>query len=264
MSDENRALEVLESIGYYRFSAYFLPFKQADDSYLPGITFEAVLQTYRFDQALRQLLFPLIEDIELYLRTQLAYYHSHKYGLLGYQDANNYNNRHDHQKFLDDIAIIIRRGSKTLPIKHYQQKYQGEIPIWVIIQYFTLGQLSFFYGDLPRADQKYIARTLFQSTDQNVTNWIYCVSLLRNACAHYSRLYNNQLVARPKTPKESPITLGRDIFSYVCVLRYLYPYVPKWNEEFLPNLTALFEAYASDIDLKRIGFPSNWYDILMK
>ena len=32
----------------------------------------------------------IIEEIELMLRTQLSYYHAHKYGPLGYKNKNNF------------------------------------------------------------------------------------------------------------------------------------------------------------------------------
>ena len=43
VSDTSLAKEVLSTINYYRFSAYFLPFKQADGTYKAETTFEKVL-----------------------------------------------------------------------------------------------------------------------------------------------------------------------------------------------------------------------------
>ena len=48
--------EVLRRTGYYHLSAYFLPFKKADDTYLPGTTFERIYAIYRFDAELRSIL----------------------------------------------------------------------------------------------------------------------------------------------------------------------------------------------------------------
>ena len=63
-----RATEILESINYYRLTAYFLPFKKSDDTYIEGTTLEKVYQIYEFDRKLRHLLFEIIEEIEIMLR----------------------------------------------------------------------------------------------------------------------------------------------------------------------------------------------------
>ena len=62
-------------------------------------------------------------------------------------------------------------------------------PIWVIVELFTLGMLSFFFADLNTQDQKDLARAVFHSTANNIKSWLRCCTDLRNICAHYGRLY---------------------------------------------------------------------------
>ena len=38
----------------------------------------------------------------------------------------------------------------------------------------------------------------------------------------------------------------------------------EWNEEIILKLEELIEKYKEDIDLKAIGFPKNWKEILLK
>ncbi|MCK9492325.1 MAG: Abi family protein [Sulfurimonas sp.] len=66
ISNEQYTLSKLEHINYYRISAYFLP----------NTTFEDIIKLYYFDTELRKIIFESIEVIEIYLRTQIAYYHS--------------------------------------------------------------------------------------------------------------------------------------------------------------------------------------------
>lgn len=125
------------------------------------------------------------------LRAQLSYYHAHKYGALGYICKDNYNNHHNHEKFIQQINDNIERNKNKLAVKHHKKFYGGKFPIWVIIELFTVGQLSLFYSDMLRTDKKAIAKNLYHTTDTNMASWLKCLTELRNNCAHYSRLYNS-------------------------------------------------------------------------
>jgi len=55
-ADSASTLFWLKRIGYYRLSAYFIPFKDAATGiFRPGTTFEQVIDLYRFDADLRRL-----------------------------------------------------------------------------------------------------------------------------------------------------------------------------------------------------------------
>ena len=71
ISDEAKAVRYLESIGYYRLSAYMYPFLKAPKEthlYKEGTTFRQVLNLYRFDKKLRMLFLNEIEKIEIAIR----------------------------------------------------------------------------------------------------------------------------------------------------------------------------------------------------
>ena len=104
-------------------------------------------------------------------------------------------------------------------VKHHKEHYGGKFPIWVVVELFTIGQLSFFYSDMIRADKKAIAKELYGTTDKNVESWIKCLTDLRNFCAHYSRLYNANLVSIPATPDGFSYRLKRKVFDYIIVLK---------------------------------------------
>lgn len=260
-SDENYAKEILKQINYYRLTAYFLPYKE-NDKYISGTSFDNMYRTYEFDRKLRRLLLSAIEEIEIMLRAQISYYHAHTYGALGYENGAIYNKQHNHKKFIEEILNDISHNRNKPLVKHHQEKYGGKFPIWVVIELFTIGQLSFFYTDMLRADKKAIARNLYSTTDKNLESWIKCLTELRNFCAHYSRLYNSCLSSIPATPKNFPYKLQRKVFDYILVLKFLYYDPKKWNERFLIELKALIEEFSENIELERIGFPQNWENIL--
>lgn len=65
-SDETKAVRYLESIGYYRLSAYMYPFLKVpkeSHQYKEETTFQQVLNLYRFDKKLRMFLLNEIEKL---------------------------------------------------------------------------------------------------------------------------------------------------------------------------------------------------------
>jgi abortive infection bacteriophage resistance protein len=258
VSDIPLCEEILSRINYYRLSAYFLPFKKADGNYVPGTEFNTVYQIYEFDRKLRNLLFAAIEEVEIYLRTKFAYYHAHKYGALGYMDAGNYNRRHRHDRFMGLVQTEINNNKKGLFVQHHITNYGGQFPVWVITELFTFGMLSYFYGDLPSPDQKWIAKTVFGTIPKNLVSWLRCCTDLRNICAHYGRLYFRLFAAVPANLPGLEKTAERRLFGALLALKALYPDMGKWNTEIRPALCSLIKSYSQAIRLDHIGFPVDW------
>ena len=264
IKDENACEKILREINYYRLTAYFLPFRQSDNSYADGTTIERVYRIYEFDRLLRSMLLSVIEEVEIFLRTQLAYYHAHKYGAIGYQNPANFNQRHKEETFKNLWQTEIQRNQDVLFVKHYQQKYGGIFPIWVLVELFSFGMLSHFYSDLKLADQRLIANNEFGVRNNELASWLRCCTDLRNICAHYGRLYYRVFSAVPVSNSKEPFPTNRRLFSNILMLKYLYQDFEKWNYSFIPKISALIEEYQTDISLDHIGFPNNWEDILKK
>ncbi len=256
IDDEEFCKEALATLNYYRFSAYFLPFRTSDKKYIEGTTFRRVYHIYEFDRKLRNLLFKAIEVIEVDLRSQLAHYHAMKYGALGYMDPNNFSEKHDVEKFLKNIKSEITKNKKNLFVKHHLKNYGGQFPIWVIIELFTFGMLSYFYSDLITQDQKVIAR-IFNTSYTNMKSWLKCCTDLRNICAHYGRLYYRVFDSVPGG-MEIPEDVKCRLWGSVLTVKELYPFPERWNAEFIPQLSALFDEYSENIDLCHIAFPEDW------
>ena len=264
VSDEAFCEEVLSRISYYRLSAYFLTFRMKDGKYKQGTDFNTVYKLYEFDRKMRRLLFSVIEELEVYLRTQFSYYHAHKYGADGYLNPANFNSRHNHLNFSAHINDLVNSNSKIAFVKHHINKYSGQFPLWVISELFTFGMLSYFYADMITVDQKKLARDLFQTSVPNLKSWLYCLTVLRNVCAHNNRLYFTVFSAVPPNLPHIDKKTENKLFASVMALRQLYPDSDKWNNEFLPTMSALFEEYKNVITLRHIGFPEDWEPLLRK
>lgn len=262
IDDEQFCKEILSTISYYRLSAYFLPFKESDENYSNGTSFKKVYHIYEFDRKLRRIILSAIEVIEIYLRSQLSYFHAIKYGSLGYLDPNNFNSRHDSEKFMDNINREISNNKKVLFVKHHVDNYEGQFPIWVISELFTFGMLSYFYNDLKTSDQKILAYQ-FNIHYKDLISWLRCCTDLRNICAHYGRLYYRIFSAIPSGFKLQEYE-KRGLWGAVLAVKALYPSCDKWNSEFMPQITSLFEQYSDDIQLDHLAFPNDWKLQLMK
>lgn len=253
----------LAEINYYRLTAYFLPFRQGNGSYMEGTSFHTVYRIYEFDRKLRRILFTAVEEVEIYLRAKLAYFHAQKYGPLGYLDAGNFSPRHQGDKFSENIEREIQNNSKALFVKHHLTKYNGKFPVWVIVELFTLGMLSRFYADMTTSDRKELAKSLYSTTPKNLISWLRCITDLRNICAHYGRLYYRVFTASPAGFSISESSKRR-LWGTLLALKELYPGKEKWNSETLEAVKALVEEYRGDINLYHIAFPEDWKDQLKK
>ena len=260
--DDTRCLRVLETVNYYRFTAYFLPFREADGTYRPGTSFEKVYRIYEFDRKLRGILLSALEEVEIYLRAKFAYFHAHKYGAEGYMDSGCFSSEHRAEEFNSNFQREVLRNSRSAFVRHHLEQYEGHFPVWVAVELFSFGMLSRFYSDLITEDRKHLARDMYGATAKKMISWLRCCTDLRNICAHYGRLYYRIFPAMP-AGVDADGRQKRQLWGAVLALRGLYPEREKWNSAILPELSALFEAYQKDISLRHLGFPDDWEDRLL-
>lgn len=257
INDSNQCIAVLETVNYYRFTAYFLPFKLSDGQYREGTQFRRVYRIYEFDRKLRSILFAALEEVEIFLRAKFSYFHVHKYGAEGYMDETSFSGKHQAIKFKENLEREISSNKRSAFVAHHNEKYEGHFPLWVAVELFSFGMLSRFYSDMKTEDKKQIARELYGTVPKNVSSWLRCCTDLRNICAHYGRLYYRIFPAIPagvetETPQRS------QLWGAVLALKQLYPSDATWNSAILSAISALFEEYRDDIVLSHIGFPADW------
>ena len=269
VSDRDAAIAALKRVNYYRLTAYLLPFrKQGIDAYKKDTTFERIYAIYEFDRKMRTILFAAIEEIETFLRTQFSYYHAAKYTPLGYLSPKNFRDNCKHNTFIERFEREVERNNSLLFVKHHKENYNGNFPLWVAVELFSFGTISRFYSDLKTSDQKTLSKTLYPEISLNNTvlsSWFRCLTDLRNTCAHYGRLYYRTFPAVPKTPHMKvtgnnvfKAPLGVRLFDMIFILQFLYPKPLAWQSEVLEPIIALLDRYEAHVDLRHIGFPSDW------
>ena len=263
IEDMDHAVCALSNINYYRLAHYFAIFLETKSHYREGTSFEVVMHIYDFDRLMRSLLLLALEEVEITMRANISNYHALKYGALGYLNEASFDTKHNHKAFLKKIDRMIENNTGEQLVTHHIKKYGGAFPLWVIMELFSFGALNTFYSDMKVEDKRAIAEAAFDMPYRCVENWLNCLSELRNQCAHYNRLYANELSSVPKCPPDMDRTMSNTLFDYIIVLKKLYPRSDVWNTAFAAKLTLLIAEYSEVIDLSYIGFPENWEDILI-
>jgi abortive infection bacteriophage resistance protein len=174
-SDQSRAVRSLQHIGYYRLSAYTYPFREfspvgADerpagprpDTFQAASTFEDAVALHDFDQRLRRCLAAGLEEVEIGLRTQIAY-------TLGKRDPFGHLDRaaladdlrlEEFQAFSEAFDRQRAEARDEEFVKHFILKYEGDMPIWVAAEVMSFGLLVRLYSLLKDRDASSIAATL--------------------------------------------------------------------------------------------------------
>jgi abortive infection bacteriophage resistance protein len=268
VNDSGVALDFLANVSYYHLSGYFAAFrKPKSDEFVDGTTFEQITGVYEFDQRLRGILSDAIGVIELRVRTAVAYCHAQKYGELGYMDSQNFDDTATHEDFKRRFAEVVRQRSTSPIVRHHIMKYDGNFPIWAAMELFTVSMLSLFYSRMRVTEQKIVAKQ-FRTDYVHLRSWLYSLTVLRNRCAHYERLYGFNFNISPKLPKKYISVLGNNrhtLFAQVFMLKLLYRNLPnKWNTDVLAPLSELVKQFREYIDFAYIGFPENWEEILRR
>ena len=263
IKDEEYAKRILNDISYFRLiKAYSINLKPKNGKYDGKVTFEQIVELYLFNANLRQMLFPEIEKIEINVRCRIANHFAEQYGVLGYEDANNFTNQDYHQEFLDDIDEEIRRNATAPFVKNFKTNYQdGKLPIYALIELFSFGTLSKFFKNMKNADKKIVAKS-FGVGYTYLESWLESFSYVRNICAHYGRLYNAKLSKTPVLYREySEAGIGNNrLFGVLLCIKQLLRNDDHWNQ-FVNDLDKLVKKYKS-VDITTMGFPTNWKALL--
>ncbi|WP_428024332.1 Abi family protein [Arcobacter sp.] len=269
ISNDSFVLTKLKHINYYRLSAYFLPFQYSKNSekknmFLPEHSFEDIISLYYFDAELRKIVFEAIESIEIYFRTQIAYFHSLKYDAFGYLLLKNFReNKADKFDELHDDILKEKSRSKEFFIKHFREKYNSvDLPVWSVVEIISFGTLSKFFMILKEEEQNLVIQNIKGVNKLVFYKWFHALSGVRNICAHHSRLWNRTLGVSFEIPKgfeafENLKDCKNKIFFALSVIEYILTSIGEDELEFKSNIKALLSKYPK-VKLESMGFIENW------
>jgi abortive infection bacteriophage resistance protein len=276
VADQSLAATQLGNIGYYRLSAYTRPFLELPEreKFKPNTKWEQVIHIYEFDRHLRLLIFDAIERIEVGIRSRLinatCLHHDDAHW---YLDSGNFHPKFNHQSFINKLEreVGICYDSKTnervMPenhsekfIRHYYDEYSSPYlpPLWMALELLTMGNLSMLFKGLGDATVKSEISAEWNVTAKVFESWLHSVSVLRNFCAHHSRLWNREMSIKPRIPNEL-IPLRPEVHrlhgQLIVMLKLLDRTSPEnhWRKRFVELLSEY-----EQIDPTAMGFPIEW------
>lgn len=136
IDDKTTAIHYLGTIGYYRLSGYFYPFRRQispnsrADEFYDKTHFSQIKQLYMFDKRLRHLALDALERIEVAMRVQIAHRLS-KYSATAHLQSQYFNGNFKRNKWLSKYYNLIEREQSSSDfVKHHESKYT-DMPIWV-------------------------------------------------------------------------------------------------------------------------------------
>jgi abortive infection bacteriophage resistance protein len=187
-ADKSELISRLESVNYYRLSAYLHPFRQeSSDTFITNTTLDEVWKCYTFDRQLRILIMDAIERIEVAVRTRLVYCFAHKYGAFEYLNFSCLPNleRYKYDRWIDDMGSEVKRSRETF-VKHFQTKYGDKHdlpPLWMLCEVMSFGKMLTLFNGVDNEMQRLIARE-YDIEDRILKSWLGSLNVIRNICAH--------------------------------------------------------------------------------
>ena len=263
IEDEEKAKLFLNDVSYFRLiKAYSLGLKVINGQYYESIRFDDIVELYLFNANLRQSVLTQIEKVEINFRCRLSNYFCDKYGVLGYEDTNNFFNPKFHDELLDDISKETSRNAKSPFVRNFCENYvDGKIPLYALVELFSFGTLSKFYKNMKTEDKKAVA-SLFSTGYTYFESWIENIAYVRNICAHYGRIYNAKFTKTPRLYKQynKQGIKNLRVFATLLTLKHLLPNDRQWLD-FIQTVELLIEKYPK-VNLYYMDFPNDWKDYL--
>ena len=284
ITDVNYAEKSLQNISYYALiGGYKHPFIDIHTrKYVNNARFEDIVALYELDEELRGIFFRYLCRVERRVRSAISYYFCQKHGERQeeYLNADNYNNTSKNQKGIEKLVKMFDKMAKQNKDHEYlvyqRNKYQN-VPLWVIMNTLTFGQISKMFEFLPQNMQGKICQDFGTVKKNEMIKYLKVLTLYRNVCAHNERLFSyHTYIDVPDTLLHEKLSIPKngskyrygknDLFSVVIVFRYLLPkedFITFKNEmiHILNNYEKQKLNLEKNVLFEYMGFPDNWKNI---
>lgn len=268
--DRELAKEFLRRNNYYRVSGYSLTLR-SHDVFSPNASFQNIIDIYEFDHELRHILLKYMERIEVAVKSVYSYEFTKVYGATGHQNAFNFT---DPVLHADIMQKAEAQKNSRLPheayLKHFVTDLQQDIPLWAFVDLLTISNISFLYKISPKPIKLSVAEAfgLKARGDEILERFMHHMTIIRNLCAHGSRLYNRLFEQRPWLSKRELALLCKNpdgtvdnahLYGFVLIMRRLL----KATEfsDMKTEIIRLSEKYPF-VNLRHYGFREDWQEVL--
>lgn len=225
LSDGHDVERFLGRNSYYRMSGYARYFQVApskgDESFRRGSNWSEIEAIYRLDMSVRALVLQNLQLIEIATRTAFAHAEAEIHSPYeGYWAPNSYFPPPDETQTLTEDLILfeIKRSKEPFIVKHRQGEWRTEdewvkeVAVWAAVEVMSFGTLSkaVAYRKCPDGchdsvggrsgdPQPVYTRVceILGVPKEDLRDQLRSFVFLRNACAHYSRLWNTSTADQP-------------------------------------------------------------------
>lgn len=278
IQDEEYAKKILFQTGYFPLiNGYKEAYKNpVTNQFQDGVTFEDIYELYQFDNDLRSIFIKYILMVERNIKSSLSYHFCLAYGDMqnDYLDISHYDYSGKKKIVIQNMLEImkgqLRSDSDYVYIRHYMTKYKY-IPLWVLFNVLTIGQLSKIYSCQKGRVQIQVCQDFGPIKINEMTKMLAVMTKFRNVCAHNDRLFDfrtkdalcdMKIHERLSLPRESGRYMygKNDLFAQLIILKLLLP-----EDEFktlFHELKVCFRKHPVHKEvLKKMGFPKKWEKI---
>lgn len=267
IEDDIKAKEFLYNNNYYRVSGYSLTLRNHDIFY-PNTKFQNIIDIYSFDQELRNMLLKYLEIIEIKIKSIYTYEFTKKHGGIGYLDSSRFFCNVTYNSIMHKANDQVdKRKSHEAYLKHFIEELKTPIPMWAYIDLLTISDISRLYGISENDIQTLVASAFglnHRTAVDTMCKFLHCITIIRNLCAHGSRLYNRLFITKPSLNKAEQAILPKDVlgnpdnsrlFGFIINIKRLLS-----EDQFLSfklDIGNLNQKYPF-VDMKHYGFCDDW------
>lgn len=293
----------LEQFGYYSIvNGYKWLFLQRNsngrvikpEKYIHGSTFDEIQSLYNFDKELRSILYDSLLEYESNLGAEISYrfseLHPEEHSYLAMDNySRDVNAVSSVVGTISSLSQVIKQKSSNPQsnnaIKHYVNNH-GHVPLWVLVNFLTFGDLNYFYHNSTENLKIIIAQDFSDKYKRSYGKTIkinidsieainHLVNHFRNAVAHGEITYSKFLSKGPsfKSIKKDlelsnlNISSQKGIFELVIALKLVlnksdYSKLVKRLSKLLQEYSKKFESVEFSAILHDMKFPVNYSKFL--
>jgi len=281
INDEAQAKVILRATGYFRFCGYaqhWRPTNAAGSPNFPaGLTFDEIVVALDFDRRLRIHIMDAIDRIEVAVRSSFSNALATAFGSHWYLRANLFSNlTEQHTDIIREIKHQIghnKADKREDFVDEYYNTYNDPDmpPSWMVFEVLSLGAVSRIYANIVKSCQKSIGNELNLHRTLLVS-WLHAISILRNYCAHHSRLWNRNFPVKPIIQSKHQIYCSHEAidkngnkiieigdYRLHTQLLVLHSFLSSVSTEngWVDRLFDLLQSHPS-LDKSVMGFPPDW------
>jgi abortive infection bacteriophage resistance protein len=183
-------------------------------------------------------------------------------------------------KLLNKIKSVFNKAEEDF-IRHFKDNYINDRnkdfnmlpPFWIVSEIIMFGEIKNIYASLKKnqfsnGNQKNeldrLANSFGAINLSELNRWLIYIKLIRNRCAHHSRVWNTNYFAVPDLIQKKfnrlniPPSIPNRIYSFLVILNIIIKKL-ELNINLKDEIENLMIEYLIFDEMKdSAGFPKNW------